>query len=73
MLILSGLFYFSFSLSSRGSLVLCFLPKGGVICVSEVIIFLLEILIPGCDSSSLAFYVMYSAYKLNKQSDNIQP
>ena len=24
-------------------------------------------------SSSLAFHMMYSAYKLNKQSDNIQP
>ena len=26
-----------------------------------------------CDSSSLAFHMMYSAYKLNKQGDNIQP
>ena len=33
---------------------------------------LLEILIPACASSSLAFYMMYSAYKLNKQCDNIQ-
>jgi len=30
-------------------------------------------LIPGCASSSLAFHMMYSAYKLNKQGDNIQP
>ena len=30
-----------------------------------------EILIPACASSSLAFLVMYSAYKLNKQGDNI--
>ena len=29
------------------------------------------ILIPACDSSSLAFHMMYSAYKLNKQNDNI--
>ena len=35
-------------------------------------IFLLEILIPACASSILAFCMMYSAYKLNKQGDNIQ-
>ena len=35
------------------------------------LIFLLEILIPACESSSLTFPMMYSAYKLNKQSDNI--
>ena len=35
--------------------------------------FLLEILIPGCVSSSPAFYMMQSAYKLNKQGNNIQP
>ena len=32
-----------------------------------------EILIHTCASSSLAFHTMYSAYKLNKQGDNIQP
>ena len=26
-----------------------------------------------CDSSSPAFLMMYSAYKLNKEGDNIQP
>ena len=31
------------------------------------------ILIPACVSSSPAFLMMYSAYKLNKQGDNIQP
>ena len=31
------------------------------------------ILIPACASPSLAFLMMYSAYKLNKQGDNIQP
>ena len=36
------------------------------------LIFLLTILISACTSSSLAFRMMYSAYKLNKQSDNIQ-
>ena len=39
----------------------------------RLMIFLLAILIPACASSSLAFHVMYSAYKLNKQGNNIQP
>ena len=39
----------------------------------RLLIFLLAILIPSCDSSSPAFCMMDSAYKLNKQSDNIQP
>ena len=38
----------------------------------RLLIFLLEILIPACDSSSLAFLIMFSAYKLNQQGDNIQ-
>ena len=37
------------------------------------LIFLPAILIPACASSSPAFLTMYSAYKLNKQGDNIQP
>ena len=37
------------------------------------LIFLLAILIPACASSSPAFLMMYSAYKLNKQGNNIQP
>ena len=39
----------------------------------SLLIFLLAILIPACASSSPAFCMMYSAYKLNKQGDNIQP
>ena len=39
----------------------------------RLLIFLLEILIPVCDSSSLAFHMMCSAYNLNKQCGNIQP
>ena len=35
------------------------------------LIFLLAILIPDCASSSLEFHMMYSAYKLNKQGDNL--
>ena len=33
----------------------------------------LTILIPACTSSNLAFLMMYSEYKLNKQGDDIQP
>ena len=36
-------------------------------------IFLPAILIPACASSSWAFLMKYSAYKLNKQGDIIQP
>ena len=36
-------------------------------------IFLLVILIPDCSSLSPAFQMTYSAYKLSKQGDNIQP
>ena len=39
----------------------------------RLLIFLLAILIPAYVSSSPAFLMMYSAYELNKQSDNIQP
>ena len=39
----------------------------------RLLIFLLAILLPACASSSPAFHMMYSAYKLNKQDDNIQP
>ena len=39
----------------------------------SLLIFLPEVLIPACDSSSLAFYMMYSAYKLNKHDGDIQP
>ena len=39
----------------------------------KLLIFLLAILIPACGSSSPALLVMYSAYKLNKQGNNVQP
>ena len=39
----------------------------------RLLIFLPAILIPVFVSSSPAFLMMYSAYKLNKQGDNIQP
>ena len=37
-----------------------------------MLVFLPAVLIPACPSASQAFRVMYSAYKLNKQSENIQ-
>ena len=39
----------------------------------RLLIFLPAILIPPCASSSLAFHMIYSACKLSKQGDNIQP
>ena len=39
----------------------------------RVLIFFPAILIPACASSSPEFLMMYSAYKLNNQGDNIQP
>ena len=38
----------------------------------RLLILLSTILIPACTSSSLAFCMMYSVYKLNKHGDNIQ-
>ena len=39
----------------------------------RLLIFLRAILIPVCASSSPVFLIMYSAYTLNQQGDNIQP
>ena len=39
----------------------------------RLLIFLPAILIPACASSSLAFLMVYSAYKLNKEGNNIHP
>ena len=39
----------------------------------RLLLFLLAVLIPACVSSTPAFLMMCSAYKLNKQGDNIQP
>ena len=54
-------FFFTFSHKSVSSV------------YQRLLIFLPAILIPACASSSLAFLMTYSAYKLNKQGDNIQP
>jgi len=39
----------------------------------RLLIFLPTILIPACVSSNMEFYMMYSAYMLNKQGNIIQP
>ena len=39
----------------------------------RLLILLLAVLIPPCNSSSLASHMTYSACKLNKQGDSIQP
>ena len=39
----------------------------------RLLIFLQAILIPPCPSYSLALWMMFSLYKLNKQGDNVQP
>ena len=39
----------------------------------RLLVFLPAIMISACASFSLAFRMIYSAYKLNKQGDNIQP
>ena len=70
---LSQLFHSPLSLSSRGSLVLLHFLASGWCHLHIIYIFLPEILIPACASSSPVFLMMYSAYKLNKQGDNIQP
>ena len=46
---------------------------GKLICISEVIDISPGNLDSSCASSSPVFLLMYSAYKLNKQGDNIQP
>ena len=74
MLSLNPAFSLSLSSASRGSLVLLhFLPMSGIICISEIIGISPSDLDSSCASSSLAFHMMYSAYKLNKQGDNTQP
>ena len=39
----------------------------------RLLIFLLAILIPACASCTPIFHMMHSAYKWNKQSDNMHP
>ena len=65
-------FYSPLSLSSKGYII----KRLSAIRVMtyaylRLMIFLPAVLIPACDSSSLAFHMMYSAHKLNKEGDNI--
>ena len=71
--VLSQLLYSPLSLSSRlFSFSLCAIRVVSSVHL-RLLIFLLATLIPACASSSAAFPMMYCAYKLNKQGDNIQP
>ena len=62
----------SFTLIKRLFSSLCFLHKVVSSAYLRLLIFLPEILIPAYASSIPAFCMMYFAYKLNKQGDNIQ-
>ena len=72
-----GLWRHPLSPSPRGSLVpLRFLPlasRNSILCISDVVDISPTNLIPACDSSSRAFHMVDSAYKLTKQSNNRQP
>ena len=71
--VLSHFFHSSFTFINR--FFSSSLPSAITVALSpylRLLIFLPGILIPACASSSLAF-LMYSAYKLNNQGDNIQP
>ena len=69
------LFHSPLSLSSRGSFSSSSLSATRVVSSAylRLLLFLPAVLISACASSSLAFHLMYSACKLNKQGDNIQP
>ena len=67
-----------FSLSSFTSIMRLFSSSISAIRVvlsayMRLLIIFLAILIPACHSSSPTLVMMYSAYNLNKQGDNIQP
>ena len=72
--VLNQVFHSSFSFIKR---LLSFSSLSALRVVSSaylrLLIFLPAILIPACASSSPAFLMMYSAFKLNEQGDNIQP
>ena len=72
--VFSQLFYSSLSLSSRGSSVPLHFSAIRLVlsALLRLLIFLLAILNLACASSRLEFHMMYSAHKLNKQSENIQ-
>ena len=63
----TSLIHFEFSFMVLGSVLISFFYISCPVPVFP------PIFIPSCASSSPAFLMMYSAYKLNKQGDNIQP
>ena len=63
---------FTFIKRLFSSLLLSAIRMASFACL-RLLIFLPAILIPACASSTPAFHTMYSAYKLNKHGDNIQP
>ena len=69
----TSFFHSPFSLSTRGSSVPLHSIRRESSAYLRLLIFLLAVLILACASSSLACLMMYSAYKLNEQGDNIQP
>ena len=71
--VLSQLFHSPLSLSSRDSSSLLSAIRVVPSVYLRLLIFLLEILILACASSSGSFHMRYTAYKLHKQADNIQP
>ena len=71
--ILSQPLHYPLSPLSRGSLVpVHFLPLEWITCISEVVAIFPSSL-DSCDSGTSALCMMYSAQKLNKHCDNIQP
>ena len=72
---LSQLFHSPLLLSSRGFFSSPSLSAIRVVSSAylRLLLFLPAILIPACASSSPAFPMMYSGYKLNKQGDSVQP
>ena len=63
----------SFSLKRLCSYFLLFAIRVVLLAYLRLLIFFPVILILVCNSSSLAFWVMYSACKFSKQGDDIQP
>ena len=72
---LSQLFCSPLSPSSRDSFSSSLLSAITVVSSAylRLLMFLPAVLIPACVSSSLTFHMRFSAYKLNKQGDNIYP
>ena len=72
--VLSQIFHSSFTFTKRlFSSSLLSAIRVGSSAYLRLLMFLLAVLIPACAFSSPALLMMYSAYKLNKEGDSIQP